>query len=392
MCSAAYTVKCKNCMRQSRPCHYSSGIAYVGSFAAVESSADSPKFGTFSLHTSPDGSSGASPTGNQPLYNTMSHPSPPKDLSLPALPSINCQDLELMHHYTLFTYRTLAHSPTLEAIWRDQFPREGFSHTFLLHGILAVSALHIMLTSPIQSRLFFDLAIQHHTLAINLYTPVLNSVTPGNCHALFGFSSIAPVISFGVSQASGHTGHDLVQDMIKIFHMLQGITAVVHMAWEHVKAGPLGPLISPIASYHDVLLSSDAADALLLLEDRCAAVTATDKDEDEALKAGCSAAIDRLRDAFKGASIKKDDRTVAIMWPILVPRPYLDAAHDCKPAALAILAHYAVLLHDLRNCWWAGDRGVRTVEAISECLGSEWEDVLKWPKMKIACQNNGTMV
>ena len=313
-----------------------------------------------------------------------------------------CLDLSLMHHYTRYTYATLADLDSAVPVWRDGFPTEAASHPFLMHGMLSLAALHVALqdglpmpvppppppalqqqrvqSPPSQShyqhaqhKIYVDHALQHYTSALTLYRPELINVTRRNCNALFAFSSIAAIISFGVSMTSGHMGLALLQDMHDIFNLLKGIHAVVSAAREWIVEGPLVDLVREFIP-RETELPQEVKDTLRILTER---IETCGESEDR--KNGYHHTLGVLRTWFKNYVYQPDARTRSLVGPFLVPRSYIEALSEKQPMALAILAHYAVFLYDLRAYWWAGDRGVRTVEAVTAILSSEWRDALVWP-------------
>ena len=329
------------------------------------------------------------------------------DLGLRDLPPSALQDLELMHLYTRDTYLTMAFEPRVEPIWQVGLCQEAFRHAFLMHGILAVAALHMALTVPSAKRrsYFQRLGMQHHTLALQQYRPVLANVTDDNCDALFGFSVVAPAIQFAASQAAAldrpagaGPERDLPRTMHGIFHVLKGIYHVVHLAMEAICRGPLAGFVQPQLTAEEIAnlpaLAPDLAAALDLLAHRVDAAEALDA----AARTVYATAIELLRRYFRQPSPQSDadtppapdaptrDWTKAILWPIEVPRAYMDALDRQRPAALAVLAFYGVLLDDLRDAWWAGDRGVRLIEAVADLLGGEWADVLAWPQQRVEAE------
>ena len=296
-----------------------------------------------------------------------------------------CQDLKLMHHYARSTYLTLTDDPSVEHIWQDNVPREAFHHIFLMHGLLALSALHLSLTTTNDNQDNHDLAIRHYTAALNLYTTALNDVTEENCHALFAFSSLAAIIAFAMSQASSHTECTLMQDTLEIFRMLRGINAVVQVASDWIRQGPLGGLLRPTRVRNISPLDEDVERALKTLDVKCRAATESETDREMYISA-----IEELRESFNKAAANPMDRAPAVSWPILIPRAYIDALSNNQPTALVILSYYAVLLHELRVCWWAGDRGIKIIEAVSGSLEESWSEVLRWPINKIGLTRDAT--
>src|SRR6186713_1217876 len=41
-------------------------------------------------------------------------------------------ELELMHHYTAYTYSTITENPVLTQLWKEVVPKHAFRHRFLL--------------------------------------------------------------------------------------------------------------------------------------------------------------------------------------------------------------------------------------------------------------------
>ena len=424
---------CKNCQRQSRTCEYSSGISFVGAYQSVGPSPNSPQYGFFSVsspndsppsrssapaHTPPSAPATAPPTTaigitptNDPPHAPVNHPpvatapspiQPPPPPVEPALNPLNAamlQDLELMHQWTQFTALTMAFEPRVEEIWQVALPREAARHAFLMHGLLAVAALHLALdpkTVAVHRRRHYrDLGTRHHTAALALYRPVLTAVTPANCHALFGYSCVAPAIAFAASQVEEPRGpRGVVGDLAAAFHMLRGIYAVVHLAWDDIARGALAGFIRPPPPPSPTTGLPAALDAAIAqLHARAAAMFGDDAelgDKERGEREGCAGAIELLRRDF-GARVHTPptDWTRAILWPIEVPRGYVEALSGERPVALAILAFYGVLLDDMRETWWVARRGLIVIQSVAEMLGPEWAGLMEWPLRQVRPEANG---
>jgi len=67
-------------------------------------------------------------------------------------------------------------------------------------------------------------------------------------------------------------------------------------------------------------------------------------------------------------------------WPVMIQDDYVSLIEARDPMALAILAHYGVIVHLLRDKWWAADAGKRLVHAILPILRDskkEWADLVQ---------------
>ena len=96
-------------------------------------------------------------------------------------------EVELMHHYTAYTYITLSNDPILASLWKEAVPKHAFQHTFLLQGFLAVAAQHRVHDKRDISADSIDIANFYHQGALSNYINLLSDITEENCHAMFAF-------------------------------------------------------------------------------------------------------------------------------------------------------------------------------------------------------------
>jgi hypothetical protein len=62
-----------------------------------------------------------------------------------------------------------------------------------------------------------------------------------------------------------------------------------------------------------------------------------------------------------------------------VPQKFTDLLAQRRPEAIAIMGHWAVLLHYTRTLWHVADSGSHLLQSISGYLGQGWEHWLSWP-------------
>jgi hypothetical protein len=68
-----------------------------------------------------------------------------------------------------------------------------------------------------------------------------------------------------------------------------------------------------------------------------------------------------------------------ISFPFIVQSRLIDLIKDRQPWALAVLAHYFVLLASFRSVWWVGDTRCGEVQALTTVLSGKWHDLMGWP-------------
>ncbi len=110
------------------------------------------------------------------------------------LPVSWVSDLELLHHFTTSTYKSLprALEPVMGSVWQVEIPRLAFRHVFLLHQILATAAFHLSRLRPDMRDDYSLMATHHQNLAIQGMRVLLKDLNEENCHAVFATSSLSP--------------------------------------------------------------------------------------------------------------------------------------------------------------------------------------------------------
>ena len=308
------------------------------------------------------------------FYNVV-----PPDVQPHILTTAVLLDLNLMRHYALTTSLMLCGRPRFTSIWQDTVPREAESHPFLMHGLLALTALDIAQSDPSRQQFYFDLAIRHQHIGITLFRPILSELTEGNASAVFAYSSVAVITAFAIPQVFGAMPSDPIADILEIFKLMRGIHAVVNAASGWIDRGGLGPLIRSGRSLISVPVSAEVEDSLRVLEERNRLST-----EDELVREVYSSAIGNLRSMFEHQDANTSSRVPTFSWPIIVTSAYPVAVARREPMALAILAHYGVIINGICECWWIGTWGKWIIKTVARLLDEEWQSLIRWPKEKIA--------
>ncbi|EEH04241.1 C6 zinc finger domain-containing protein [Histoplasma capsulatum G186AR] len=295
--------------------------------------------------------------------------------------NLHLDDLKLMHHYTTVTCTTLSNTPEHIDIWRTVIPKEALAHPFLMHGLLSLSALHLIESSSNDDpnrRKYVELATMHQHLALAAFRPVLNDITPSNCNAVFAFSSLIAALAFAFSRFVGRPGGgEPVAELLQDFLLFRGVESVLSTFWEIIQKGELGPMIRRPAINASQPISKDVINALDYLHD-CNGDHVTQLSAEE--KDANNHAIRELRISFERPASSWEN---VFRWPILLPEAYLAHLKARKPMALVILAHYCVVLSRLDSCWWSQGWATHLFEAIYRSLGTSWRPLLRWPMQMV---------
>lgn len=132
-------------------------------------------------------------------------------------------------------------------LWRDVIPQEALRHPFLLHGLLAMSAMSLAYLRPDETDKFVTVCDKHQTVALSGFRAVLSGpVTEDTANAAFALSSIISVLSMARAKATAAARpppiYLRVEDVTEVFLLTRGVREVISLGVEHIKKGPLSQM------------------------------------------------------------------------------------------------------------------------------------------------------
>lgn len=281
-------------------------------------------------------------------------------------------------HWCSTTYLSISLDSTAEWIWQTIVPQEAMHHPFLVHGILALSALdqaHSSHGKIREERL--KVAQRHQTRAtagLACIRRLGDHLSLSACNAVFAFSCIMIYYAFAFSLLvkpvrSGRTLDELCQVLLQIRESIDIMLQVI----DRVKDGELGPLIRKDKSRPKM---PDTSRLAILSLRRLNAILASrhprhETDVYEATMEHLGSALERLAEGG-------EPTVIAIRWIFRIPSRFVGLVRERQPFALVILAHFAVIMHSLRGHWWMGDWGMNVLEDIGQTLDVEWRQSISW--------------
>ncbi|KAJ8103614.1 hypothetical protein POJ06DRAFT_242448 [Lipomyces tetrasporus] len=383
---------CGNCAKQKITCNYAGASAshlllcrstYTNdqnsldadgwsSSDSIGSSVSSPFFFSITASTKGDPLSTTSPSSLNPLHISSN------------LIARNCQftsdlymhDLELMHHYSTQTYRTLSDARELQEIWQTIVPKVALNHRFLMHGLLALSAFHLVrLNSADNVRIvYMEIARRHQVLSLCSFRPETDNITTLNCDAVFAFSGILSVIAFASSQCTEiEQGMTPVEEVLQAFGLIRGVSEILRTSWDWIGKGQLAPLVQNMGTRIADSVPPDVRAALDHLDE------INNDNLDSEAKSVYYSAIHELRVSFEKLCSKCEQVRTALAWSSAVSPAFIALLKSRQPIALVILAHYCVILRRLDGCWWLTGWSARLVEEIYRSLDASWQPSIRWP-------------
>lgn len=288
-------------------------------------------------------------------------------------------DLELLHHWHTVTGNYLADAKPLQDVIRTVMPQEGLANPFLMHSILAVSALHRAHSAPLSHRqMYSEAATMHHSRSLALCTPLFKNITRQNCHALFALSCLVPVFVFASRNPSKNPRIQSLTAVVEAFRLVRGAASVVNQARLWLEQGPLQLLLRigqcqmPIATaaeryaraLHEQLQSLDhnlpqAGPSL----------------NSESFTPALNSSIKNLIDLLQ-LYLRSGDSRAIMAWPVVVDPSYFDSLLRTERIALLTLAFYGCSLRILSGHWWLESWGELLFQLARDHLSEADKDLL----------------
>lgn len=293
-----------------------------------------------------------------------------------------------MLHYTVITHRTFVYSDNIAKVFQYDLPREALSHPYCLRIILATAAFHLAYLTPEKRQSYLLQASRHENLAFRGVREVLSkSVNSANCHALYGTTIFIVVCKFAAfPSCEDHQLHGCaapIQALLDIFSLANGIAAIIRTPeGGAIRTGPLKELFARTPFNHaPSTLLQELVEHLPSVHRRIEGEFLDPKVK-QVLLSTMESLIRSMELGINAPKLSVPTELRALFWwPILVPDEFVELAASSHPLALAIIAHYSVLL-----CWggsrfWFFEGWAKALvhAVVDKVRGSPWEDLLDWP-------------
>ena len=276
---------------------------------------------------------------------------------------------------------------TTYSIWQTDIPRLALDHPFLLHGLLALAAMHLHHTSPAVNQggsVYAEVASLHQDLALAEYRAQLQTINENNCHALFAFSFVLGALSYAfVQQPSDADDKDFITSITDVFDLLVGSKMIILEALAWLRKGKLAPFlvqqalvdvpnISPV--YDALNLSLDGLSQEIDQTHGGAFDYFTNYAASEGHQLGCGpiyqSGISGLKKIIASSSMHEGAISRVIGWPVVTDVQFIARLRHGDVVALVILAHYGAVLCSINHVWWAAGLGSRLIRAVAGVVGS----------------------
>ncbi|KOS48454.1 hypothetical protein ACN38_g634 [Penicillium nordicum] len=290
--------------------------------------------------------------------------------------SLSVENMHLLDHYSNHTYKTISCGPETDSVFRIIVPQLAAKFPFLLHGMLACSALHLASSKPPKQRSYTLQAIQHQDQALPAFHLATMHVDSNNCQAILAYAFF--LVVYGLSSESEDEtlflgNNQRTSSSSNWISLLRNGCSMLCNNWSELKHGPLAPFAALWRD--DIGVTADPNDPLLVsllsvISESSQAVASVQIPLNNDVHIYRDAAV-KLAGAFEftrrlGASLGVWDTLNS--WLTQVSSKYFSLLDQDHPGALLLLAHYAILLKPLQAEWFLNGRVTKLMNEIGRRL------------------------
>ncbi|OTA97503.1 hypothetical protein M434DRAFT_384544 [Hypoxylon sp. CO27-5] len=293
--------------------------------------------------------------------------------------ALNVDDLELIHHFTRDDALSLGNGE----IWRDEVIRLGFEHNYILHLVLALSALHLATLRPSQSTKYEELADSHSALGLRLVTDLLPDLNRDNCHALYFATSLVCFVTLGKRSTRGHLLIMADGWEVAWWNMFRGVRYVIETVGIENVLDAVKPLPVNVEEQHNEPPASRAVnweEPVSKIADLISQSSHPDMEPYQKALTDLSRCFCETYGTTESPTGSLNGRfEVVIGWLYRMEDDFAARLKERQPISLIILAHFAVLFHSLEYVWCLKGWASHILASIRDTLDSDYVFWLDWP-------------
>lgn len=250
-------------------------------------------------------------------------------------------------------------------------------HSFLMHSILAISALHLSSENPVNRQMYLSEADTLHREGLQSF----NKIAPPQESAFvpaFLFSFITGMHRMCTAMVAAKGDLDIfLNQFIECIEILRGVTTILAGRLNELRESELAPFIPPNNSGStSPPVSSSAQTQVLKLNKMIES-----SQESDATATILKTSVQQLSQIFVHDKSDEDESVGnAPVWMMAAPSGFTRLLVERNPAAMVILGYVAVLLHYRRRCWAVGDSGRILIRVLYARVPSQWQEWLEWPR------------
>lgn len=304
------------------------------------------------------------------------------------------EDLFLMSHFISSTCLTFSGRDDMRYLWQRVVPEDAVAHSFLMHSILAISAMHLSSLRPLERPRFARLSRRHLNEAIPEYRRQLENIGAENggpilaTACLLGLSAQAAISDNSLQRDGGDNGryHPPIDAVIVLFTIIRGVRDIISprpfRAWmDNSPYVALATGHGPPVNYSQLPLPEHIRRQYSALKLQCLPEL-VDSGDTKTLAVCIESALlleqvhrEIIPFWYQGPGLEAPEESFLLRWLAMVSVDFVFLLKEHHNAALVILGQFFSLFRNVQGKWflesWAKN-GLKSIRDASCPGGEEW--------------------
>ena len=312
-------------------------------------------------------------------------------------------DMELFQYFIMHTAETLG-DPSVKPVFQEAIPKLSFANLYLLHGLIAIAALHKASVVATGRLKYIQKAVESLNSGLPRLHSLIANLEAEDPHAITMYAGFVGLYAIGLPAAQFRNSQlkNVLETLTDAFELIRGTATVITQTWIQVKHGPLGPLMSNRIYQtaeemnwfpRDVEIIEGGGFKAELLTNLAtfSKQIATHCEESERFHYRRSL-LDLVRivqcyvSESSTCSLETPLQEAApclMGWPARLDAEFLQYLHELRPPAIMLVAYYSLFLR--KQVWFHGDWRKWILHSIRELRLSEpWSSHRDWINTQVA--------
>ncbi|GAB1309934.1 Zn2 cys6 dna-binding [Madurella fahalii] len=280
-------------------------------------------------------------------------------------PSFDLLDMTLMHHYATDTCKHLFMGARQIQVWQHDIPALAASNAVLLHGILAVTAIHYGRREPTWRDLCRSRSLHHHALGLPKFREMVASASCETAPVIVAYAILLSLWVYAFPEVAAE--QQSLDDILAMVEVIRGARKVFRLYKDTVMQSPMSVFLGP--PFPAPVLGgqvSSVRQALQRLRDQ------VHHESDKGAVQQLQMFLDRY-----GAGL--DHNRFAAAWMASVEDDYWARLRDNQPHAVLVFAYSTLLVRASEHeCWWIWGWSERILRACSDIMSLQEVATVDW--------------
>jgi hypothetical protein len=279
--------------------------------------------------------------------------------------SFDLFDMTLMHHYVTNTCKHLFIGVQQVHVWQHDIPALAASNIILVHGFLAVTAIHCAWKEPAKRDLYRSRALHHHGLSLPIFQEMVAFASSETAEVIVAYSILLCIWVYAFPEIAPEQLS--LDDILSTVDVIRGSRTVFRLYRGVIMESPMHVFLNPLipAFIHEDQGSS-VRQSLQLLRDQVG------HESDKIAVQQLQTFLDQYMTGF-------DYNRLSAAWMASVEDGYWARLRDRQPDAVLVFSYSTLLIHASEHeCWWMSGWSGRILLACRDIMSPEVKETINW--------------